>query len=103
MLYNARYNNGMTLLSEKPAGRRNLLPGSKRPNWRRSMPNAASQRQLAAMYITAQRLLGGELGRKHRAFLRACLPCSAWPNRDTGKRLIEAHISYGDQYAKQQD
>jgi len=100
MLYNARYNSGMQLLSE---GRleEGIFYLDQAAELRPLDANAASQRQLAAMYITASGYWGVNWQKAIERFSE--LYAIAPGYRDTGKRLVEAHISYGDQYVKQQD
>ena len=100
MLFNARYNNGMKLLSENRL-EEGIFYLDQAAELRPLDPNAASQRQLAAMYITASGYWGVNWQKAIERFTE--LYALAPGYRDTGKRLVEAYVSYGDQYVKQQD
>ncbi len=100
MLFTARYNQGMKQLS---AGvlEEGILYLDLAAELRPLDQNAVTQRKLASMYLTATGYWGVNW---EKAIERFSELAAIAPNyRDTGKRLIEARINYGDQYARQQD
>jgi len=100
MLFNARYHAGIKLLSE---GRleEGIFYLDQAAELRLLDQTAASQRQLASMYITASNYWGADW---QKAIERFSELYALAPNyRDTSKRLVEAYLNYGDQYAKRQD
>jgi len=100
MLYTARYNYGMKLLSDGSL-EEGIFYLDQAAELRPLDPNAALQRRLAAMYITACGYWGVNWQRAIDRFTE--LYAIAPGYRDTARRLIEAHVNYGDQYVKQQD
>jgi tetratricopeptide (TPR) repeat protein len=100
MLFTARYNNGMQQLSAG-ALEEGILYLDLAAELRPLDPNAVSQRQLASMYLTAVNYWGVNWPKAIERFTE--LAAIAPNYRDTSKRLIEAYINYGDQYAKQLD
>ena len=100
MLFTARYNQGIKQLN---AGvlEEGILYLDLAAELRSLDQNAVSQRKLASMYLTATNYWGVNW---EKAIERFTELAAIAPNyRDTSKRLIEAYINYGDQYAKQED
>ena len=100
MLFTARYNQGIKQLA---AGvlEEGILYLDLAAELRPLDQNAVTQRQLASMYLTATGYWGVNWPKAIERFTE--LAAMAPNYRDTSKRLIEAYINYGDQYAKQQD
>ena len=100
MLFTSRYNNGQKLLSSNllEEGILNLdLAAELRP----LDQNGATQRELASMYLTASGYWGANW---QKAIERFTELYAIAPNYlDTGKRLIEAYVNYGEQYTRQGD
>jgi len=100
LLFTARYNNGMKLLSSNLL-EEGILYLDLASELRPLDPNAVTQRQLASMYLTATGYWGANW---QKAIDRFTELYAIAPNyRDTGKRLIEAYTNYADQYVRQQD
>jgi tetratricopeptide (TPR) repeat protein len=100
MLFTARYNNGMQLLNSGQL-EEGIFYLDKAAELRSLDQNAMLQRQLASMYITASGYWGVNWQKAIDRFTE--LYAMAPGYRDTGRRLIEAYINYGDQYVKEQD
>jgi len=100
MLFTARYNNGMQLLNSGQL-EEGIFYVDQAAELRPLDQNATLQRQLASMYITASGYWGVNWQKAIDRFTE--LYATAPGYRDTGRRLIEAYVNYGDQYVKQQD
>ncbi len=100
LLFTARYNNGMKLLSSNLL-EEGILYLDLASELRPLDPNAVSQRQLASMYLTATGYWGANWQKAIDRFVE--LYAIAPNYRDTGKRLIEAYMNYAEQYTRQQD
>ena len=100
MLFTARYNNGMRLLSSNLL-EEGILYLDLASELRPLDPNAVTQRKLASMYLTATGYWGANW---QKAIDRLSELYAIAPNYlDTGKRLIEAYTNYAEQYTKAQD
>lgn len=100
MLFTARFNNGMQLLSSGQL-EEGIFYLDEAAELRPLDQNAILQRQLASMYITASGYWGVNWQKAIERFTE--LYAIAPGYRDTGRRLIEAYVNYGDQYVKEQD
>jgi tetratricopeptide (TPR) repeat protein len=100
MLFTARYNYGEQLLSSNLL-EEGILYLDLASELRPLDQNAATQRKLASMYLTATGYWGANW---QKAIDRLSELYAIAPNYlDTGKRLIEAYTNYADQYTKEQD
>ena len=100
MLFTACYNNGMQLLTSGQL-EEGIFYLDKAAELRALDPNATLQRQLASMYITASGYWGVNWQKAIDRFTELYAVAPSY--RDTGRRLIEAYLNYGEQYVKQQD
>jgi tetratricopeptide (TPR) repeat protein len=100
MLFTARYNNGLAQIAAG-ALEEGILYLDLASELRPLDQNAVTQRQLASMYLTAAGYWGVNW---QKAIDRFTELYGIAPNyRDAGRRLVEAYVSYGDQYAKSLD